>query len=69
VGGPPTDSGATIAVGAGGSSVRLSVLGVSQGGVTNTQISTSTELLQMIQSLPLTAEQHVCRHVDPTTCK
>jgi type IV pilus assembly protein PilY1 len=69
VGGPPSDSGATIAVGAGGSSVRLSVLGVSQGGLTNTQISTSTELLQMIQSLPLTAEQHVCRHVDPTTCK
>ncbi|MGZ6123443.1 MAG: hypothetical protein ACXWLR_00695 [Myxococcales bacterium] len=68
---PPPEPAASIAVGAGGASMRLSVLEIQPGAqqVTQTVIGTNSELLQMIQSVPLTVDQHICRHVDPTTCK
>ena len=76
---PPAEPAASIAIGAGGSSVQLSVLRVAPpggisiggngGGADLTTIQSDVELLQMIHSLPLTAEQHICRHVDPLTCK
>jgi len=39
-----------------------------QGSSAGPTVGTSTELLQMIYSLPLTYDQHVCRHVDPLKC-
>jgi hypothetical protein len=77
---PPPEPAAAIAVGAGGSSMQVSILDISPGppdptlplppgSVMNSLVQSKAELLQMIQSLPLTADQHVCRHVDPTTCK
>jgi type IV pilus assembly protein PilY1 len=68
---PPAEPGPHVAMGAGGSSMRLSVLEVQPGAqqVSQTIIGTDSELLQMIQSLPLTYDQHLCRHVDKTACK
>jgi len=68
---PPPEPAATIALGAGLSSLRLSMLEIQPGGqqVTQTTVGTTTELLQMMYSLPLTYDQHVCRHVDPLKCE
>jgi len=67
---PPPEPAAAVALGAGGSSLRLSMLEIQPGAkeVEQTTVGTSTELLQMIYSLPLTYDQHVCRHVDPLKC-
>ena len=67
---PPPEPAASIAVGAGGSSLRYSTLEIQPGGqdVTQMTVGTSSELLQMLYSLPLSYDQHVCRHVDPTKC-
>jgi hypothetical protein len=68
---PPPEPAAAVALGAGGSSLRLSMLEIQPGSkqVDQTTVGTSTELLQMIYSLPLTYDQHVCRHVDPLKCQ
>ncbi|MGZ6126495.1 MAG: hypothetical protein ACXWLR_16115, partial [Myxococcales bacterium] len=76
---PPSEPAASFAVGAGGSSVQLSVLHVAApgggltigggSGVDKIDVESEAELLQVIHSLPLTVDQHVCRHVDPTVCK
>ncbi len=68
---PPPEPVGAISIGAGGSSMQLSVLEIQPGSqqVSQTLIGTNAELLQMIQSLPLTVDQHICRHVDPTKCK
>ena len=67
---PPPEPAAAVALGAGGSSLRLSMLEIQPGGsqVDQTTVGTTTELLQMIYSLPLNYDQHVCRHVDPAQC-
>ena len=67
---PPPEPAAAVALGAGGSSLRLSMLEIQPGAqeVSQTTVGTSTELLQMIYTLPLTYDQHVCRHVDPLKC-
>ncbi len=68
---PPPEPAAAVAIGAGGSSMRLSTLEIQPGSqeVTQTTVATSNELLQMVYSLPLTVDQHMCRHVDPLKCK
>jgi len=68
---PPPEPAAAVALGAGGSSLRLSMLEIQPGAkqVDQTTVGTSTELFQMIYSLPLTYDQHVCRHVDPLKCQ
>ena len=68
---PPPEPAAAVALGAGGSSLRLSMLEIQPGGqqVTQTTVGTTTELLQLLYSLPLTYDQHVCRHVDPLKCE
>ena len=67
---PPPEPAASIAVGAGGSSLRYSTLEIQPGGqdVTQMTVGTSSELLQMLYSLPLSYDQHVCRHADATKC-
>ena len=68
---PPPEPAAAVAVGAGGTSMRFSTLEIQPGAqeVTQMTVNTSTEMLQMLYSLPLTVDQHVCRHVDPTACE
>ena len=68
---PPAELAPSIAVSGTGGSIRTSVLQIQPGAsqVGEMQISLDQELLQVIQSLPLTADQHMCRHVDPLTCK
>jgi len=67
---PPPEPSATVAIGAGGKSLRLSTLEIQPGAQEVTQISVSgtTEMLQLLYSLPLTADQHICRHADPAAC-
>ena len=67
---PPPEPSAAVAVGAGGRSMRFSTLEIQPGTseVTQMTVGTSTEMLQMLYSLPLTAEQHTCRHADATKC-
>jgi type IV pilus assembly protein PilY1 len=64
---PPPEPAAAVSIGAGGSSVRLSMLEIQPGKdeVTQTTVSTNNEMLKVIYSLPLTVDQHMCRHVDP----
>ena len=68
---PPPEPAASIAVGAGGNALRYSTLEIQPGGqnVTQMTVGTSSELLQMLYSLPVSIDQHICRHVDPTTCE
>jgi len=67
---PPPEPAAAVAIGPGGSSLRFSTLEIQPGAqeVTQMTVSTSTEMLQMLYSMPLTVEQHACRHVDATQC-
>ena len=68
---PPPEPAAAVAVGAGGASLRFSTLEIQPGSSEATQmtVSTTSEMLQMMCSMPLTRDQHVCRHVDPLKCK
>jgi len=68
---PPPEPATAVSIGAGGSSVRLSMLEIQPGQneVTQTTVSTNNEMLKMVYSLPLTADQHMCRHVDPLKCQ
>ncbi|HUJ27503.1 MAG TPA: hypothetical protein VLW85_15870 [Myxococcales bacterium] len=68
---PPPEPAAAVAVGSGGGSLRFSTLEIQPGAseVTQMTVGTSTEMLQMLYSLPLSVDQHVCRHVDQTKCE
>jgi type IV pilus assembly protein PilY1 len=65
---PPPEPSPSVAVGTG---VRYSTLEIQPGAseVTQMTVGTSSDILQMVYSLPLTADQHTCRHVDATKCK
>ena len=65
---PPPEPAAAVAIGAGGTSIRFSTLEIQPGAseVTQMTVGTSTEMLQMMYSLPLTYDQHYCRHIDPS---
>lgn len=67
---PPPEPSAAMAVGAGGRSLRFSTLEIQPGAEEVTQMSVSgiTEMMQLLYSIPLTADQHACRHVDATAC-
>ncbi|HTO96843.1 MAG TPA: hypothetical protein VMK66_07335, partial [Myxococcales bacterium] len=67
---PPPEPAAAVAVGAGGTSLRFSTLEIQPGAseVTQMTVNTSTEMLQLMYSMPLTVDQHLCRHVDPAQC-
>jgi type IV pilus assembly protein PilY1 len=64
---PPEPSPA-VAVGPRGE--RLSIMEIQPGTqeVTQVTVSTQNDLLQHIYSLPLTSDQHICRHVDASQC-
>jgi type IV pilus assembly protein PilY1 len=66
---PPPEPSPAVAIG--GGLMRLSTLEIQPGGsqVTQMTVSAGNELLKMVYSLPLTAEQHTCRHVDATKCR
>jgi type IV pilus assembly protein PilY1 len=66
---PPPEPSPAVAIG--GGLMRLSTLEIQPGGtqVTQMTVSAGNELLKMVYSLPLTKEQHMCRHVDRTQCK
>jgi type IV pilus assembly protein PilY1 len=68
---PPPEPAAAVSIGSGGSSVRLSMLEIQPGKneVTQTTVSTNNEMLKVIYSMPLTVDQHICRHVDPLKCQ
>jgi len=68
---PPAELSPAITVSSAGTSLRTSVLQIQPGAsqVGEMVIGTNAELLQVIQSLPLTYDQHICRHVDPLQCK
>jgi len=68
---PPPEPAAAVAVGAGGASLRFSTLEIQPGAgeVTQMTVNTTNEMLQLMYSMPLSYDQHVCRHVDPTKCK
>jgi hypothetical protein len=68
---PPPEPAAAVAVGAGGASLRYSTLEIQPGAseVTQMTVNTSSEMLQMMYSMPLSVDQHICRHVDSTKCK
>jgi type IV pilus assembly protein PilY1 len=65
---PPPEPSPTVAVGQG---VRYSTLEIQPGAseVTQMTVGTSSDILQMVYSLPLTSDQHTCRHVDATKCQ
>jgi type IV pilus assembly protein PilY1 len=65
---PPPEPSPTVAVGMG---VRYSTLEIQPGAseVTQMTVGTSSDILQMVYSLPLTSDQHTCRHVDATKCE
>jgi type IV pilus assembly protein PilY1 len=67
---PPPEPAAAVAVGSGGTSMRFSTLEIQPGAseVTQMTVNTSTEMLQMLYSVPLTVEQHQCRHVSAAKC-
>ena len=67
---PPPEPSPAVAIGAGGKSMRFSTLEIQPGSseVTQMTVGTSSEMLQMLYSIPLTAEQHTCRHVDASKC-
>jgi type IV pilus assembly protein PilY1 len=68
---PPPEPAAAVAVGAGGASMRFSTLEIQPGAseVTQMTVNTTSEMLQLMYSLPLSYDQHVCRHVDPLKCE
>ena len=67
---PPAELAPSIAISSAGTSVRTSVLQVQPGSrVGEMVIGNDAEMLQLIQSLPLTYDEHICRHVDPAQCK
>jgi type IV pilus assembly protein PilY1 len=76
---PPPEPAAAVAIGANGSGERFSTLEIQPAApgsgssktpeVTQMTVSTSNDSLQLIYSLPLTADQHTCRHVDASKCK
>jgi type IV pilus assembly protein PilY1 len=68
---PPPEPSPAVAVGSGGSGVRFSTLEIQPGAseVTQMTVGTSNDILQMVYSLPLTSDQHTCRHVDATKCE
>jgi len=63
---PPPEPSPAVAIG--GGLMRLSTLEIQPGGtqVTQMTVSAGNELLKMVYSLPLTADQHICRHVNGT---
>ena len=67
---PPPEPSAAVSIGAGGKSLRLSTLEIQPGAQEVTQISVSgtNEMLQLLYSLPLTKDQHTCRHADRAAC-
>jgi type IV pilus assembly protein PilY1 len=67
---PPPEPSPAIAVGGGGTSLRLSTLEIQPGAQQVTQITaqSSSEMLQLLYSIPLTPDQHACRHVSATSC-
>jgi len=67
---PPPEPAAAVAVGAGGTSLRFSTLEIQPGAseVTQMTVNTSSEMLELMYSLPLSVDQHLCRHVDPAKC-
>jgi type IV pilus assembly protein PilY1 len=73
---PPPEAVATTVVGPGGRSVQSVVLGITprpNGGAPVPQdvprSAPSTDLLKLISSVPLTPDQHACRHgTDPRKC-
>lgn len=68
---PPPEPTAAISVGSGGTALRYSTLEIQPGSqqVTQMTVGTSTEMLQMLYSIPVSIDQHTCRHVDATTCE
>ncbi|WP_426749356.1 pilus assembly protein PilY [Myxococcus sp. Y35] len=66
---PPTDVGPTVSVSPTGS-VRYSVVMQEPGQVqaTAVHVSENSEVLQNVYELPLTQEQHACRHVSAANC-
>jgi type IV pilus assembly protein PilY1 len=66
---PPPEPSPAVAVGAGG--MRLSTLEIQPGAQEVTQVTaqSNSEMLQLLYSLPLTQDQHLCRHVDASTCR
>ena len=57
-------------MGAGGASLRFSTLEIQPGAaeVTQMTVSTSTEMLELMYSMPLWWTSTFCRHVDPAKC-
>ena len=68
---PPPEPTATVSVGAGGGSLRLATLEIQPGTneVTQVSVGTLTEMLQLLYSVPLSREEHMCRHVDANLCR
>jgi hypothetical protein len=66
---PPPEPSPAVAISGGLS--RLSTLEIQPGGtqVTQMTIVSGSEVLKMVYSLPLSMEQHICRHVDATKCR
>jgi len=65
---PPPEPSPAVAVS--GGMIKLSTLEIQPGGtqVTQMTVSSGNEVTKMMYSLPLTADQHKCRHVDATKC-
>ena len=68
---PPPEPSPAVAYSSSSKALRFSTLEIQPGKneVTQVTVNTSNELLQMMYSLPLTVDQHQCRHVDPASCQ
>ncbi|MFL5394713.1 MAG: hypothetical protein ACJ79G_17940, partial [Myxococcales bacterium] len=73
---PPPEAAASVAIGPGGRSAQSFVLQIAPSPTGGSPIppnlpraAASTDLLKLISSVPLTPDQHACRHgTDPTKC-
>jgi hypothetical protein len=68
---PPPEPAAAVSISSTTTQIRESTLEIQPGAQEVTQITTSTssDSLQMVYTIPLTQDLHVCRHVDSSKCQ
>jgi hypothetical protein len=68
---PPAGATPIIALDPKGRSIHYSALQIqpsNSSSVNQVDVGASNDLLKLINSIPLTADQHICRHSDSTQC-
>ena len=67
---PPPEPAEAVAISKSGTQMRFSTLEIQPGAqeVTQMTVTTSSEMLQMLYSLPVSIDQHTCRHIDANAC-